>query len=107
LKNLGREEIVDHHHVRLLTQRAAGGGQFLVGAAADFTLADECAVMFVDESNLPFERDDVARTLPIDQIHQRGDERRPTVAARAGDEHKAFCLARQRLNFRTETELLG
>ena len=64
--------------------RSAGARrrQQFVAIAAHFALAHERAAVLVHELDLVLDRDDVIAARAVDQIDERGDERR--LAARRG-----------------------
>ena len=82
-----RPEVLDDEHVRVLAQRRTRNRQQLVAVAAHLALADERAAVLVHELDLVLERDDVIAPRAIDEIDERGDQRR--LSARRSGRRRA------------------
>ena len=98
--------LLEHEDVGILAERRASRRQHVVVAAADLPLADERAAALVDDVDLALDRNHVVAPRAIDQIDERGHERALSARSRSADEHQAFGLDRQRLNFPREAELI-
>ena len=61
----------------------------------------------VDDVDLALDRDDVIAARAVDQVDERRHERALAARARSGDEHQAFRLDRERLDFARQPELIG
>ena len=92
-----RAHVLDDEHVGFLAAGRAHGANHRV-FAAHFALADERPLALVHEVDLRFDGDDVVAARPVDQIHERREQRRPAAVAAAGDEDEAVRLAAERLH---------
>ena len=90
----------------ILPERAAHGVRERARVDRDLALADDRAVVAVEELDRVLDGHDVGRAGGVHVVHQRGERGALAAPGRAGDEHEATLLLGDRLQHGREAELV-
>ena len=106
LRRLGVAELADEDHVGVLAQRAPQRLAERRGVEPDLALADDAALLLVDDLDRILDRQDVVAPRAVDVVDHRGERCRLARAGRARDEHETARLVREALDARRQAELV-
>ena len=106
LGRLGVAELADEDDVRVLAQRAPQPLAERAGVEPDLALADDAALLLVDDLDRILDRQDVVASRAVDVVDHRRERRRLARAGRARDEDETARLVREALDSGRQAELL-
>src|SRR5439155_710407 len=88
--------LADEHDVRVLAERRAERVAEAVGVAVHLALVHQTVLVLMHELDRVLDGQDVIVALGVDLVDHRRQRRRLAAAGRAGDEHQAARLLRER-----------